>query len=243
MRRTSGRPRFVTAEGVFLNGAAPGSDKGLAGARGWEQVVGAGSLRRSTCANARGEEAEAGVGVERCVSGRPVVASRSASVSAAEKAPGSADGVCASDCGRASWSASESGNGCWSGSAVGGTAVNNGGGRWGENGAGVGVGGDDSHKTGGKLGSGSACSGRQCRSSLRCESEWPYSARRPQGSSRTQSWLGELAERRGGRLLGRDGRVYIRGLVGRANTKKIHYVPGTKLTQSLLSGGALHNRQ
>jgi hypothetical protein len=168
VRRTSGRPRFVTAEGVFLSDAAPGSDKGLAGARGWVRVVGAGSLRRSTCASV-GAEAEAGVGEGRCVSGPPVVANRSASMSAAGKGLGIADGVCGSDCGRGSWSASESGS--WSGCAVGGTVVNNAEGRWGESGAGIVVGADGGHRTGGKLGSGSECSGRQCRSSLRCGSE------------------------------------------------------------------------
>ncbi len=145
--------------------------------------------------------------------------------SAAWRAPGSADGGCANDCGRASWSASGSVSGCWSGCIVGGTAVSNGGGRWGESGAGVGAGVGSDHKTGGKMGSGSACSGRQCRSSLRCGSEWPYSARRPQGSSRTQSWLNGLAERRKGGYLREDQSVYIRGWWERgepaSNNKKI----------------------
>ena len=70
--------------------------------------------------------------------------------------------------------------------------------RAGENGVGIGAAAaagaavdiGDGHMSGGRLGSGSACCWRHCQSSLRCEPEWPYGARKPRGRSRTRSWLG-----------------------------------------------------
>lgn len=61
--------------------------------------MGVGSLRRSMCASVWGAGEGAGVGVGPSVSGRPVAVRRSVSVTAAGKALGSADGVCASEYG------------------------------------------------------------------------------------------------------------------------------------------------
>ena len=91
-----------------MSAAAQGLDTGLAGAPGWEWAVVAGSSHTSMCASERG--VGAGVVVGPSVHGRPVAVSRSGSTSAGGRAPGRSDGVCASGCGRGSWSASESGS-------------------------------------------------------------------------------------------------------------------------------------
>lgn len=80
--------------------AAPGVGRGLAGAREWVRVVGAGSSHTSMCASAGDVGEGAGAVVGLCVNGRPVVVSRSASTNAAGRDPGNAaGGVYGSDCG------------------------------------------------------------------------------------------------------------------------------------------------